>query len=270
MLSHRGFATFAAVTALMLPVTVLAQAPAGGVYTYRHGYNPGYYGSRTLPIDPGAKPGQWSRPENTQYWYIPPNPAPAARSTVPRWNTVRITPFPALPDEPSRSVLFVAHVPEDAELWFEGEPTAQRGTVRLFESPPLELGKKYRYTIRLQWTEESRKVSQTGLVRVHAGEVHCLDLVTLADVARVAADESRIKAALGQLAPEDRKTAEKQRVCALQPENRLGSMGQPIPVVVQGQPVFFCCGACASQAESRAAEILATMKKWAGQSPGPK
>jgi uncharacterized protein (TIGR03000 family) len=254
---------------LTLPFVAAAQAPTGGTYTYRHGYNPGYYGSRKIPIDPGAKLGQPNPPAVSGYWYIPPSPTPAQRPSSPQRYTVRVTQFPPIPEEPARSVLFVAHVPEDAELWFEGEPTTTKGSVRLFESPPLELGKRYRYTIRVKWLEGGQPVSETGLVLVRAGETHCIDLVTLDAVAPSRVDESKIKAALAELSAEDLQAAEKQRFCALQQESRLGSMGKPVKILVKGQPVFFCCGACASRAESKADEILAAVKKLQTRSAGP-
>jgi uncharacterized protein (TIGR03000 family) len=250
-------------------LVALAQAPPSGTYTFRHGYNPGYYGTRTLPIDPGAKLGQPNPPGASGYWYIPPSPTTTQRLPVPQRYTVRITQFPPNPEEPERTVLFVAHVPDDAKLWFEGEPTKEKGSVRLFESPPLDLGKRYRYTIRVQWLESGRSVSETGLVLVRAGETHCIDLVTLNAVAHGKVDESKIAAALAQLSPEERQAGERQRFCALQQESRLGSMGEPVKILVKGQPVFFCCGACASRAESKADEVLAAVKKLQSRSAGP-
>jgi hypothetical protein len=43
------------------------QGPADGVYTYRYGYNPGYYGCSTCPVDSGAKPGQAIVPNHMHY-----------------------------------------------------------------------------------------------------------------------------------------------------------------------------------------------------------
>jgi hypothetical protein len=39
-------------------VPAYSDGTPGGVYTYRYGYNPGYYGCSKCPLDTGAKPGQ--------------------------------------------------------------------------------------------------------------------------------------------------------------------------------------------------------------------
>jgi hypothetical protein len=56
--------------------------------------------------------------------------------------------------------------------------------------------------------------------------------------------DSKVKAALAKLAPEDRALAEEQKYCASEPENRLGSMGPPVKIMVKDQPVFVCCKGC--------------------------
>jgi hypothetical protein len=56
-------------------------------------------------------------------------------------------------------------------------------------------------------------------------------------------EDAEISANLAQLSPEDRKLAEAQRICPVT-ENRLGSMGPPVKVALEGQPVFLCCDGC--------------------------
>src|SRR5262245_5236298 len=56
--------------------------------------------------------------------------------------------------------------------------------------------------------------------------------------------DAKIQAALAKLAPEDRTLAEQQKYCANEPENRLGSMGAPVKVMVNGEAVFVCCAGC--------------------------
>jgi hypothetical protein len=65
---------------------------------------------------------------------------------------------------------------------------------------------------------------------------------------RVPEDDADIRSALAELAPEDRRQAEAQRFCPIKGENRLGSMGPPVKVVVKGQPVFLCCNGCRTEA----------------------
>src|SRR5262245_23285136 len=54
-------------------------------------------------------------------------------------------------------------------------------------------------------------------------------------------EEAQIKASLDKLSPEDRKLAEEQQFCAVRNDNRLGSMGTPVKLMVKDQPVFLCC-----------------------------
>ncbi|MGH7170159.1 MAG: hypothetical protein ACRELF_08790 [Gemmataceae bacterium] len=80
-----------------------------------------------------------------------------------------------------------------------------------------------------------------------------------ATLARV--EELKIQTALEQLDPADRKLAEEQKFCASEPENRLGSMGSPIKVMVKDQPVFLCCGSCRKAALKDPEKTLAAVKK---------
>jgi hypothetical protein len=74
-------------------------------------------------------------------------------------------------------------------------------------------------------------------------------------------EELQIRAALEQLDPADQKLAEEQKFCAVESENRLGSMGKPIKVMVKDQPVFICCKGCAKEAKADPDKTLATVKK---------
>jgi uncharacterized protein (TIGR03000 family) len=248
---------------------VSGQQPASGVYTYRHGYDPGYYGSSRLPIDPGAKLGQAIAQGASQYWYMPRSPESAPQPTTPHNYAVRVTLLPhKMLEEDPNAALIVAHVPEDAQIWFEGEPTVQKGDLRPFTSPPLTPGKDYTYTLRVRWAEDGRQVSQTGLVPVHAGEVHCVDLVALDAAAPAKDDKAKIQVNLARLGDEDRKLALGQKFCAVQQGIRLGSMGTPAKITVKGQPVFLCCGACAKTAESNPDKTLEKVKSILARSKG--
>ena len=56
-------------------------------------------------------------------------------------------------------------------------------------------------------------------------------------------EDAKIRASLDKLSPEDRALAESQRLCPVTDEP-LGSMGVPIKVTVNDQPVFLCCSSC--------------------------
>ena len=61
------------------------------------------------------------------------------------------------------------HVPADAELFLDGNPTRQRGEVRTFESPPLQTGQVFTYEIRARWMQDGKPVEMTRSVDVSAG-----------------------------------------------------------------------------------------------------
>jgi uncharacterized protein (TIGR03000 family) len=59
----------------------------------------------------------------------------------------------------------------NATVYFQGSQTTQRGTDRLFESPPLEPKRVYVYDIRARWTTPGgQTMDQTQHVEVHAGD----------------------------------------------------------------------------------------------------
>jgi Cu(I)/Ag(I) efflux system membrane fusion protein len=73
--------------------------------------------------------------------------------------------------------------------------------------------------------------------------------------------DARIKAALAKLSPDDRKLAEEQRLCAVLEDSRLGSMGVPVKLMIDGETVFVCCAACKEDAQSNAKETLDKVKQ---------
>ena len=62
---------------------------------------------------------------------------------------------------------------------------------------------------------------------------------------------------MAKLAPHDRILAERQRFCAVRTQSRLGTMGSPMKLMIEGQPVFLCCEGCKEKALSEPAETLA-------------
>lgn len=65
-----------------------------------------------------------------------------------------------------------------------------------------------------------------------------------------AADETKIQAALDKLSAEDRATAVAQKYCVILAKSRLGSMGVPVKLMLDGEPVFLCCEGCRAKAEA--------------------
>jgi uncharacterized protein (TIGR03000 family) len=68
-------------------------------------------------------------------------------------------------------------VPANAEVYFDGTLTTQKGSERRFESPPLEAGKKFHYQIRAVWMEAGKTVAQTRKVAVSAGAKVVVDFL---------------------------------------------------------------------------------------------
>ena len=60
--------------------------------------------------------------------------------------------------------------------------------------------------------------------------------------------QEKISKALAKLSPADRTAAEKQKFCAVLPKSELGSMGTPIKLLRDGQPLFLCCESCLDSA----------------------
>jgi uncharacterized protein (TIGR03000 family) len=70
----------------------------------------------------------------------------------------------------SPRALLVARVPANARVWIEGTPTTSTGSLRRYVSPALTPGVDYRYTVRVEWTEDGKTVTRTETVPVHAGQ----------------------------------------------------------------------------------------------------
>ncbi len=76
-----------------------------------------------------------------------------------------------------------------------------------------------------------------------------------------AAKEEKIQAALAKLGEADRRLAEAQKFCPILADSRLGSMGKPIKLMLEGQPVFVCCAACEEAARAQPKETAARVQQ---------
>ena len=74
-------------------------------------------------------------------------------------------------------------------------------------------------------------------------------------------DEAKIKAAMAKLPAADRSAAAAQRYCPMMDTVRLGAMGTPVKVMIDGKPVFLCCNGCKDEAVEHGKETLATVEK---------
>jgi uncharacterized protein (TIGR03000 family) len=75
-----------------------------------------------------------------------------------------------LPKLDDNAVLIGVRVPENAEIWFDGEKTSQKGMFREFVTPALDPGQKYTYEIRARWNENGREVTRSRKQEVYAGD----------------------------------------------------------------------------------------------------
>ncbi len=73
--------------------------------------------------------------------------------------------------------------------------------------------------------------------------------------------EAKVRANLAKLSAEDRRLAEEQKYCPIEPDNLLGSMGVPIILDIKGQKVFLCCSGCKDDALEKPDQTLAKVKE---------
>jgi uncharacterized protein (TIGR03000 family) len=128
----------------------------GGYLGYYGGYASGYYGGY-YGYAPDYDSGSYSAAPDYSAYPVPSDdyaaaPAPAARSSTTALVTVRVA-------DPN------------ADVWFNGTKTAQKGNERLFESPELAPGRGFTYDVRARWTDDNGRVmDQTRETEVHAGD----------------------------------------------------------------------------------------------------
>lgn len=72
--------------------------------------------------------------------------------------------------------------------------------------------------------------------------------------------DAKLAASLATLSAEDRMAAMSQRFCPVLTQNKLGSMGTPVKLSIEGEDVFLCCEGCRDQAQSNSAETLEKVK----------
>jgi hypothetical protein len=73
-----------------------------------------------------------------------------------------------------------------------------------------------------------------------------------------------------KLSPEDRALVEAQEWCVVSTDERLGSMGPPIKLLIKEQPVFICCKGCKRKAEADPDHTLAKVKELKAKKAGAK
>jgi len=158
---------------LALTVAIVA-ASAGDAFAQRRGGG-GRRGGVSIGVGVGGYYGGYGRGYYSPYygsrWY----------SSVPYYyDATPIVQVPATEirqsfySEPaaSQTATMVVLLPRaDAKVWFDGAATNQQGMERTFNSPPLDPGGPYSYSIRARWTENGQSVERERRINVQPGQV---------------------------------------------------------------------------------------------------
>ena len=83
----------------------------------------------------------------------------------------------AAPEVTPAGALVTVRVPADAEIWFSGDATAQRGEWRSFATPPLEAGRILSYQVRVRWRENGHNIEKARRVDVRSGDRLTIDFL---------------------------------------------------------------------------------------------
>ncbi len=83
------------------------------------------------------------------------------------------------PDGPASATIRVK-LPAKARLLFDDHETQQTGGERLFETPPLEPGKTFQYTLKATWKSDPKReadnITRMAVARVRAGKETVVDM----------------------------------------------------------------------------------------------
>jgi uncharacterized protein (TIGR03000 family) len=142
-------------------------SPYGGGYSpYGGGYSP--YGGGYSPYGGGYSPygGGYYSPS---YYYTSPSYMSSYTSTS--YIVPVLTSTSSSPRTINEKAAIEVQVPANAQVWFDGTQTAQKGSERYFATPALQRGKNYTYEVRATWTDDKgNAVTQTREVTVEPGK----------------------------------------------------------------------------------------------------
>jgi uncharacterized protein (TIGR03000 family) len=142
-------------------------------YYHNHGYGYAPYVGLALGYALGSAGGGYGYAP--AYGYSYPSygyAAPGYYDVVP---SAYAAPAYAAPASAQPVTMTVVVPKGDAEVIINDTATTSTGTERVFESPALEPGKNYKYTIRAQWMENGKRVEQKREVPVTAGQSVTVD-----------------------------------------------------------------------------------------------
>lgn len=127
--------------------------------------------------NPPPANGVWFGLAWTGYRSASPRHVPLTVSVHPPAESVQVVPgVVAATSDGAPCLRLAVRVPDAAaDVWVEKVEMKQRGTERVFESPPLEAGKAYRYELIAKWTENGKERAESRTVIAKAGETVAVD-----------------------------------------------------------------------------------------------
>jgi uncharacterized protein (TIGR03000 family) len=139
--------------------------PFGGVGPFSNfnpNFNPGIFGViGGYYVSPSAMISPYPNA------YMTASTAPAY--TVPTGAYSSLSTAPQAP--PSGPAIIDVHVPDDAEVWIQGEKMKDKGLTRRFTTGVLDPASAYNYEVRARWDERGEQVDLKQQLVVRAGDV---------------------------------------------------------------------------------------------------
>src|SRR5579885_261438 len=158
------------------PVITLGQTPyyatstGHGNYPGSDGFIPGY------GYYPGSLPGHypWLDGPETPFdrrklmFYDPPALPIEAGAAAPAQQPL-----------PPGAARVIVKVPAEAEIWFDGAPTAQGGSYREFTTPPLPKGRALSYKVQARWRVKGAELTRNEEVAIAPGGIFTVNFLTV-------------------------------------------------------------------------------------------
>ncbi len=110
---------------------------------------------------------------------------------------------------------------------------------------------------------ETRLNPSVGSTYFGAGGTSAADKHVAAHVRPSMVDDlaAKIPANLAKLDAKDRQLAQQQEYCPILKNSKLGSMGRPVKLTLQGETVFLCCTACIDEAKANPEKTVARVRE---------
>ena len=133
-------------------------------------YSPGYFGGVGVYVAPSYS-GYYTPTDLTPDYDFPTQPPIVSGNP----NPGDAGPPPQGPPPPDGTAGVSVVVPPDADVWFNGNPTQQKGEQREFVTPVLPVGRAYQYEVRARWKVNGQAVDQSRTITVHSNERSVVD-----------------------------------------------------------------------------------------------